>query len=437
MSRLITEAPADMDDFDDDGHERRVSDSGCGEFFAVDRRTWARACSLGMNTAAVYLVLARGTARDNRTTAWSVQAVEKYTSISRGRAQQALELLAKNSLVEVLRESTRPKYRLRPAHEVPGCEGYPPPTLDALEERLFEQLRSGKTWVAGKGSKTWGYSNPRTIAESLVRKGWALDEGDNCFKPIVYDAEAAAQTDWIWLPNELVTGAAGEVPPVELVRQTQDVMTLRLLVDLYHAQNLRDDGGVSRAVTRRSYERFEVGRQAQFTIWGFRHENGSVTWIGPTLCHKRAKLSPEEVKAGKNPGVDYFRREGQLAELGLIEWVPTLVEGEGPDAEIIHPCAMANSGSLEDRLGRAAHDAALSMLTDRQHEWAAEQELRLTPVPRHITNVPMIGIARLRYRPKTRKTAAWWADLQAKGEGFLRKYEALSAAPDLAIAVGA
>jgi hypothetical protein len=145
MSRLITEAPAGMDDSDDDGRRHRGSGSGCGEFFAVDRRTWARTCSLGMNTAAVYLVLARGTARDNCTTAWSVQATEKYTSISRGRAQQALELLAKNSLIEVLREGTRPKYRLRPAHEVPGSEGYPPPALDALEEKLFEQLRRGDT----------------------------------------------------------------------------------------------------------------------------------------------------------------------------------------------------------------------------------------------------------------------------------------------------
>src|SRR3954451_15934346 len=92
-----------------------------GDFFAVDRRAWARACSLGMNAAVAYLVLARGTARDNRSTAWSVQAVEKYTSISRGRAQQALELLAKNGMIEVLREGTRPKYRLRSAHEVPGC----------------------------------------------------------------------------------------------------------------------------------------------------------------------------------------------------------------------------------------------------------------------------------------------------------------------------
>jgi hypothetical protein len=76
------------------------------------------------------------------------------------------------------------------------------------------------------------------------------------------------------------------------------------------------------------------------------------------------------------------------------------------------------------------------MLTDGQREWATGQKLWLAPVPRHIADVRMVGIARLRYRPKTRKTAAWWADLQAKGERFLRKYEAL-AMPEPATAASA
>jgi hypothetical protein len=49
------------------------------------------------------------------------------------------------------------------------------------------------------------------------------------------------------------------------------------------------------------------------------------------------------------------------------------------------------------------------------------------PVPRHVANVQMVGIARLRYRPRNRRTAAWWAGLQAKAERFLREYEALAA----------
>jgi hypothetical protein len=49
--------------------------------------------------------------------------------------------------------------------------------------------------------------------------------------------------DRIWLPNALVTSAAAETSPIELVPQGQDVVTLRLLINLYHAQNLRGDGG--------------------------------------------------------------------------------------------------------------------------------------------------------------------------------------------------
>ena len=49
-------------------------------FFAVDRRIWAKLCVPGMmNEAVAYIVQARGTGRDNRTTTWSVESVERYT----------------------------------------------------------------------------------------------------------------------------------------------------------------------------------------------------------------------------------------------------------------------------------------------------------------------------------------------------------------------
>jgi hypothetical protein len=245
---------------------------------------------------------------------------------------------------------------------------------------------------------------------------------------MAYDHAAASQPDWIWLPNALVTGAAAEIPPVELVRQIQDVMALRLLVDLYHAQNLREDGGVSRKLTRREYERFEVGRQAQFTVWGFRYKSGSVTWDGPALCHRREKLTDEERAAGKNVGIDFFRREGQLMQLGLIDWVPHLVESDGPEAEIIHPLGLGKTDSLEDLLGAEAHEAASAMLTDGQRSWAIDQSLALVPVPRHVANVQLVGIARLRYRPRTRLTAAWWAEFRAQGERHLTRYGELAEA---------
>ena len=45
-------------------------------------------------------------------------------------------------------------------------------------------------------------------------------------------------------------------------------MTRRLLVDLYHAQNLREDGGISRKITWEEYQRVEVGQQGPYVVWG-------------------------------------------------------------------------------------------------------------------------------------------------------------------------
>jgi hypothetical protein len=203
-------------------------------FFAVYRRTWARVCGLGLNRAVAYLVLARGTGKSNRETAWSVQAIETYTGISRGRAQAAVSALVDDGVVRKLRDGTRPKYELVPWQLIPGTDPRPP--LSSYDQSVVDKALQGK--------KITGWDK-RTIANA-VNQGWLVDHGDG--KQSVAP-RPDTDPDWIWLPNTLVTGAAGETPPIELVRQGQDAMTLRLLVDLYHAQNLRDDGGISRKIT--------------------------------------------------------------------------------------------------------------------------------------------------------------------------------------------
>jgi hypothetical protein len=149
----------------------------------------------------------------------------------------------------------------------------------------------------------------RKIAEHLVTLGvLAVEEPQQFVLP---------KPDFIWLPNEFVTGAENENPPLELLRQTQDVMALRLAIELYHAQNLRDDGGVARSVTWYEYERFKVGQQGQFTIWGFRQRRLWLSCNDTTEPHLRRNR-------GKRSGVDFFARMESLATTGLIEWVPHL-----------------------------------------------------------------------------------------------------------------
>ena len=74
-------------------------------------------------------------------------------------------------------------------------------------------------------------------------------------------------------------------------------MTLRLLVDLYYVQNLRNDGGVSRKLMYQQYERIEVGHQAQFTIWAFRYKTDRyMVWAN------ELPLPREADRAGKGAG---------------------------------------------------------------------------------------------------------------------------------------
>jgi hypothetical protein len=381
--------------------------SSIGDFFAVDRRLWAVVCNLGLNAAVAYLVLARGSSRDNLRSSWSVQAIEKYTGISRTRAATAIDLLCRSDLIRRTGEALRPRYEIISFQEQrTGLSKRL--TMTASEKSLYEKLRDGQQPGASE----------RPTMTRLVRKGYATQERMGKCRAVVHAPE------WIWLPNTLVTAAAGEVPPIELTRQMQDPMVLRLLVDLYQEQNLREDGGVSRRVVYENWERERVGEHAQYVVWGFRPRG--TTWaFGGSL-----PVSPhidQHADDAKESYAAFWRRLRALQGAGLFEWVPHLFEGEDQEAESIHPYGLGRSEGLEDRIGRAAHEAGLRLLVQGQADWAIDNQYRLAPVPRHIDKVEMIGIARLRYRPHTKLTAAWWADLHSKGERYCQGYSELGA----------
>ncbi len=380
--------------------------TGRGEFFAIDRRTWARVCSLGLNAAVAYLVMARGTGHDNLVSSWSTDAVTRYTGLGRRKAKAGVERVVSSKMVERSGTEKHPRYRLQTAAQVAYRVDVGSTSVRdaALTAAVGGQELSGKLLSSAK---------------EMAGKGVLVQTGSRIF--------GAAPQDWIWLPNEFVTGAADEVPPLERLRQTQEVMALRLAVDLYHAQNLREDGGVSREIVWRTYHRRELGQQGEMVVYGFAFDSGWVGWDNEvTVPHRRPKdeLTDEERKAGKNSAIDYFRRENLLLDTGVLEWVPHLCEGDSAEAEIIHPLRWDGEDGIESALGAAADRAGEAMLSEGQASWARSQGLKLVPVPRHMRNVQVIGIARLRYRPRTALTSAWWADLQGKGERHLERYKA-------------
>jgi hypothetical protein len=62
-------------------------------------------------------------------------------------------------------------------------------------------------------------SSDKGVVKRLLEKGRLVDrcEGQYSIAP-----RMDTDPDWIWLPNELVTSAAGETPPIEAVRQDQE-----------------------------------------------------------------------------------------------------------------------------------------------------------------------------------------------------------------------
>lgn len=248
-----------------------------GRFFQIDRDAWLGVGDLGLNAAIAYLVLACGTGRDNRTTAWSVNAIEKYTGIGRSSAKRAVAALIINGFLSQTLSGGKPRYRFS----------------------VSSMLATGDSATEDtEGTKT--------------------------------------DTNWIWLPNSLVTGVAGEAPPIERVRALHEPRTLSQLIDLYDAQDLAENGGIPWRHIRKNYKRERITERGVWVIWGF-VEGGLLSW--PHQSAWRAFNQKQKSKAAKDlQESDFWESFKNLERLGLLECVPHLIEADTEEAMMICPC---------------------------------------------------------------------------------------------------
>lgn len=238
------------------------------------------------------------------------------------------------------------------------------------------------------------WTTAKEAVSSLIDNRLVALKTENRTRPTY---KIAKDGDAIWLPKAIIEGASNEVAPVNRIRQTQDVMTLRLFVELYSAQNLREDGGISTKVMYQKYDRQRAGERGIHVVWDFFYDTEYVAWGAAAKPHYRKDL-PE------NEGADFFKRKRVLLSMGLIEWVPYLFDG--PKGEPVH--AMHADGlQIERELYEAANAAGERMVADG---YKKRMVGFLVPVPAHVEQVQVIGIARLHYRPQTKLTSAWWAD---------------------------
>lgn len=394
-----------------------ASESHGGGFFAIDSRIWAKVTAFGMTEACAYLVLACGTGHDNRTTAWSTNAVMRYAGIGWTRAKPAIDRLVAGGVVRNAENHTasKPSYELATYRELVEYDALknPPAAPDYYERELLVGLQAGRQPT----NKT-----ARARAERLCDRGLLLKGAQGVYMlpdPVTEDSSDHS----IWLPNTIVMGSsAGEQSPIGRVRSSGDAWALRLFVDLYTEHNLRDDGGISPLIIRQDFDRMAIGQQGPYTLWGFKPHGGSHWWTGPFAAHQdRPQVN------NQSPTWTII---DLLQNMGLLSFVPHIFENGTNAAEPIHVYGVSATAEapIEREIGDAADRAARAMALPSKLEEAEEAGFKFfCPVLRTMPNAQMIGVARLTYRPRTRRTKEWFAELHMTAPGWIETFEKLAA----------
>ncbi len=242
------------------------------------------------------------------------------------------------------------------------------------------------------------FNSSKDAIEALRSGGFLTVEGTQekpRYRLTLFD-DPAFEADWIWLPNTIITGAAGEASPLRLIRQTNQTAPLKLFIDLYHRHDLFNSGGVDcRGPVGMSIEYIRdcIGQHGIFNLY----------------CFDRGKHT-------------FSDKESWLVlyELGLLEIVEHVVDA--PDGEIIYPLPFYFTGeALEQELTRAVSDAGQRMAA----AWQRDKKSLIIPVERRIRDVSVIPVIRMKYRPQTALTAKWLQGLDDL-RSEIERYDAMA-----------
>lgn len=210
--------------------------------------------------------------------------------------------------------------------------------------------------------------------------------------------EPAPDNPWIWLPNTLIDGVPGNAAaPVELVRQSQQIETLRLLIDLYKVHDLPAFGGVHWRIIREEFTRERLGEWNENAVWQFKRDGGLSVFPDHEI------FAPFMTDRERADGINaIWKSVRRLLSLGLIEFVPHLIEADDDQATMIHPFGWREGEPAEQRLAIATH--ILGRATKGISELTGGM---LVSAKKHMEKIAMVGLLRLLYKPHTQATAIW------------------------------
>lgn len=397
-----------------------------GHMFLVDVPTYAAVCALGdADAAAVYLILAAGTGHDNRTSTWSREAVNKRTGLNWRKADACIAKLEQAGLVRWISGKGTRKPRL----DLPPVEIRKP--MQKHVAALADRIMHGEQPITptDKGTATVGKD-----------AGWLAQDEDGTWRFVADRPLVKA-----WLANALVGDETGKATKtstiVDRIRMARDPMAFRLLVDLYSLQNLAEHGGVDREHFYQVFEREKAGATSKEQVWRFTNRKKYYRST-KALEHHARKPTKEELASGWRAdqiGAGFFGAADILEDAGALEWVYYLAEDGNSDSNRVYPVAVERHGKivwseLESIVGGYAVRAACALSGNPASTWESSMPAEfLLPADRLAREAALVGVPRLRCRPKTTNTARWRQELREEAMETIQMFRGIIAehAPDL------
>jgi hypothetical protein len=189
-------------------------------------------------------------------------------------------------------------------------------------------------------------------------------------------------------------------------------------VRLYGSQNLRDDGGITRLLFREKYDSESLGKNGKWSVRSFVPTSWELIPTGPFSTRDLTQLSKE------HPAFALLRN---LVELDLLSLVPHLCESEEPDSEIMHPVPLSSDVEGESELTYSAKVAAASLLPAAVRAKVLNTTQIAVPISSEYPRAAVVGILRLRHRPRTARTSAWFAEFDQQRARYQELYENIAA----------
>lgn len=218
----------------------------------------------------------------------------------------------------------------------------------------------------------------------------------------------------IWLPKTLVEGTRKEAPyPLQALREADDPLLIRLLMDLYASHDLIGAGGVDPSKLCGKYKAEVIGESGPNKAWAFSYENDSI-WSPLSEIHKGNKHDKVHPVWG---------RLRLLQSLGFVNPALVLMNKEGGD-----PMLCIGETTEEQRARNLLQARAYELCTERSV--IKSNHSIVLPVPAHIKEPVLFGVFRLVFRPQTKATAVWWAQTMAMNQTYLNRFGLLKHAKE-------